>query len=49
MVREHDLFLAALEARILRKLTQAAKSIGVATSPVQGADSGAQVFAESRA
>ena len=41
--------LLALEARILRKLTQAAKSIGVATSPVQGAESGAQVFAESRA
>jgi hypothetical protein len=41
--------LLALEERILRKLAQAARSIGVATSPVQGADAGAQVFAETRA
>jgi hypothetical protein len=40
--------LLALEARILRKLTQAAKSIGVGTSPVHGADTGEQVFAETR-
>lgn len=40
--------LLALEARILRKLTQAAKSIGVGTSPVHGADSGEQVFSETR-
>ncbi|MEH2576519.1 helicase-related protein [Bradyrhizobium sp. AZCC 1708] len=40
--------LLALETRILRKLTQAAKSIGVATSPVHGADAGNQVFAETR-
>ncbi|HYF07658.1 MAG TPA: helicase-related protein, partial [Acetobacteraceae bacterium] len=41
--------LLALEERILRKLAQAARSIGVATSPVQGADHGGQVFAETRA
>ncbi|MET4625751.1 hypothetical protein ABIB83_002767 [Bradyrhizobium sp. I1.8.5] len=40
--------LLALETRILRKLTQAAKSIGVGTSPVHGADSGEQVFSETR-
>jgi hypothetical protein len=41
--------LLALQARILRKLTQAAKSIGVATLPVDGARTGDQVFAETRA
>lgn len=41
--------LLALEARILRKLTQAAKSIGVSTLPVDGAEGGEQVFAETRA
>jgi hypothetical protein len=41
--------LLALEARILRKLSQAARSIGVATLPVQGAETGEQVFAETRA
>lgn len=41
--------LLALEERILRKLAQAARSIGVATPPVHGADSGAHVFAETRA
>ncbi len=40
--------LLALESRILRKLTQAARSIGVATPPLDGADPGAQVFAEIR-
>ncbi len=41
--------LLTLEARILRKLAQAAKTIGVATSPVHGGDAGEQVFAETRA
>ncbi len=41
--------LLNLEQRILRKLTQAAKSIGVGTSPIHGADTGEQVFAETRA
>lgn len=41
--------LLALQARILRKLTQAAKSIGVATLPVDGAKTGEQVFSETRA
>lgn len=41
--------LLSLEARILRKLTQAAKSIGVSTLPVDGAEAGEQVFAETRA
>lgn len=41
--------LLALEARILRKLTQAAKTIGVATLPLDGAEAGDQVFAETRA
>jgi hypothetical protein len=41
--------LLALEARILRKLTQAAKTIGVATLPLDGAEVGDQVFAETRA
>ena len=41
--------LLALQARILRKLTQAAKSIGVATLPVDGTDTGDQVFSETRA
>jgi len=41
--------LLTLEARILRKLTQAAKSIGVATLPLDGAETGDQVFAETRA
>lgn len=41
--------LLALQARILRKLTQAAKSIGVATLPVDGARTGDQVFSETRA
>jgi hypothetical protein len=41
--------LLTLETRILRKLTQAAKSIGVGSSPVDGGESGAQVFAETRA
>ncbi len=41
--------LLALQARILRKLTQAAKSIGVATLPVDGGHPGEQVFAETRA
>jgi hypothetical protein len=41
--------LLALQARILRKLTQAAKSIGVATLPVDGGHVGDQVFAETRA
>lgn len=40
--------LLTLQARILRKLHQAARSIGVATPPVDGADPGAQVFAEAR-
>jgi len=40
--------LLTLEARILHKLAQAAKSIGVATSPLQGGGDGAQVFAEAR-
>jgi hypothetical protein len=41
--------LLALETRILRKLAQAAKTIGVATLPVDGAEVGDQVFAETRA
>jgi len=41
--------LLALEERILRKLAQAARSIGVATLPVRGAETGDQVFAETRA
>ena len=41
--------LLALQARIFRKLTQAAKSIGVATLPVDGGGKGDQVFAETRA
>jgi hypothetical protein len=41
--------LLALEARILLKLSQAARSIGVATLPVLGAETGEQVFAETRA
>jgi hypothetical protein len=41
--------LLTLEARILRKLTQAAKSIGVSTSPLVGPETGDQVFAETRA
>jgi hypothetical protein len=41
--------LLTLEARILRKLTQAAKSIGVATLPLDGGAPGDQVFAEERA
>ena len=41
--------LLTLQDRILRKLTQAAKSIGVATLPVDGASAGDQVFAETRA
>lgn len=41
--------LLALQARILRKLHQAARSIGVATLPVDGPEAGAQVFAETRA
>lgn len=41
--------LLTLETRILNKLTQASRSIGVATSPVAGADDGKQVFAETRA
>lgn len=41
--------LLTLEARILRKLAQAAKSIGVATSPVAGLETGDQVFTETRA
>jgi hypothetical protein len=41
--------LLRLEARILRKLPQAAKSIGVATLPLHGAETGDQVFAETRA
>ena len=40
--------LLTLQARILRKLTQAAKSIGVATLPVDGAQVGDQVFSETR-
>jgi hypothetical protein len=40
--------LLALESRILRKLTQAAKSIGVATLPLDGTLTGDQVFAETR-
>jgi hypothetical protein len=40
--------LLALETRILRKLTQAAKSIGVAISPIHGTAVGDQVFAETR-
>lgn len=40
--------LLNLEERILRKLTQAAKSIGVGTSPIHGADTGDQVFSETR-
>jgi len=41
--------LLALETRILRKLAQAAKTIGVATLPLDGAEVGDQVFAETRA
>ncbi len=41
--------LLTLQARILNKLTQAAKSIGVATLPVDGSGAGEQVFAETRA
>lgn len=41
--------LLALEERILRKLAQAARSIGVATPPVDGAEAGGHVFAETRA
>ena len=41
--------LLALETRILRKLTQAARTIGVATLPVRGAETGELVFAETRA
>jgi hypothetical protein len=41
--------LLTLEARILRKLAQAARTIGVATSPVHGGDAGEQVFTETRA
>ncbi|QYU70622.1 hypothetical protein J4558_11100 [Leptolyngbya sp. 15MV] len=41
--------LLDLEQRILRKLAKAARSIGVATSPVQGAEAEGHVFAETRA
>jgi hypothetical protein len=41
--------LLTLEARIQRKLAQAARSIGVATPPVEQAEEGTQVFAETRA
>lgn len=41
--------LLTLEARILRKLSQAARTIGVGTMPVQGGETGNQVFAETRA
>jgi len=41
--------LLALQARILRKLAQAARSIGVATLPVGGTTTGEQVFSETRA
>jgi hypothetical protein len=41
--------LLTLEARILRKLTQAAKTIGVATLPLDGGEAGEQVFSETRA
>jgi hypothetical protein len=41
--------LLTLEARILRKLAQAARTIGVAPSPVYGGDAGEQVFTETRA
>lgn len=40
--------MLTLEARIMRKLTQAAKSIGVSTLPVDGAEAGDQVFSETR-
>jgi hypothetical protein len=40
--------LLTLEARILRKLAQAARSIGVATPPVERADAASHVFAETR-
>lgn len=40
--------LLTLETRILRKLTQAARTIGVATLPLDGAEGGEQVFAETR-
>ncbi|MDW8444964.1 MAG: helicase-related protein [Acetobacteraceae bacterium] len=41
--------LLDLEQRILRKLAQAAKSIGIGTAPVDKATSRDQVFAETRA
>jgi len=41
--------LLNLEQRILRKLTQAARSIGVGTPPIAGAEQGEQVFSETRA
>jgi hypothetical protein len=41
--------LLALEARILRKLAQAVRTIGVATLPLNGGDAGEQVFSETRA
>ncbi len=40
--------LLTLEARILRKLAQAARSIGVATPPVESAAAAGHVFAETR-
>ncbi len=40
--------LLTLEQNILRKLARAAKSIGLDTPPVDGADGGEQVFAETR-
>jgi hypothetical protein len=41
--------LLTLEQRIMHKLTQAARSVGVATPPLDGGDRGAQVFSETRA
>ncbi len=41
--------LLTLQERILRKLAQAAKTIGVATMPLDGVMTGEQVFADTRA
>lgn len=40
--------LLTLEQNILRKLAQAARSIGLDTPPVDGAEGGAQVFSQAR-
>ena len=41
--------LLTLEQKILQKLARAARSIGLDTPPVDGADGGGQVFSETRA